>query len=319
MVVLLSHLGANQDTKLARQIPGIDFIIGGHSHTVIADWRWVGDTQIVQAGAYAGALGRIDFIVRTDETGSRIESVNGKNGSWNDLTRPPLGLKYPKSPLIPVDSSVPYDGEVERAYLQYRNVANEVLATPIGEAPVPIPGRAGRAGESAAANLVADAVRAFSGSDIAVIDTESIAAGGIPAGTITAGTAFNLINGYTRQQIVVVRMTADQLVQALNSRCARKKQVAAAVSGASVTYRIKGGAPVITTITIDGGAAEPERHYTVAAQAYIMMEMMQAVSGIQVESEPEGTVREALISHIKSLGTVNSPPTGRLVRSDAVN
>ena len=69
VVVALTHLGINEDRVLAKEVPGIDFIVGAHSHSLIVDWLWEGDTLITQAGCYAQALGRIDFIVRTDEKG----------------------------------------------------------------------------------------------------------------------------------------------------------------------------------------------------------------------------------------------------------
>ena len=72
VLVVLSHLGADLDEELAHKVPGIDFIVGGHSHTCITDWRWVGDTLITQTGAYARLLGRIDFIVRLAQAGARI-------------------------------------------------------------------------------------------------------------------------------------------------------------------------------------------------------------------------------------------------------
>ncbi len=41
-IVLLSHQGYEQDLKLARRLSGIDVIIGGHSHTLLGDFRGVG-------------------------------------------------------------------------------------------------------------------------------------------------------------------------------------------------------------------------------------------------------------------------------------
>ncbi|WP_207540411.1 bifunctional metallophosphatase/5'-nucleotidase [Sabulicella rubraurantiaca] len=64
-VVVLSHLGLGADRRLARDVPGIDVIIGGHSHTLVAPPETVeaGERRvlIVQAKAFGQYLGRLDL------------------------------------------------------------------------------------------------------------------------------------------------------------------------------------------------------------------------------------------------------------------
>jgi 5'-nucleotidase len=70
LVVVLSHLGydlhgyAADDLHLAREVPGIDVIIGGHSHTFLDAPVKVGDTEIFQVGFAGVNLGRMDYAVR---------------------------------------------------------------------------------------------------------------------------------------------------------------------------------------------------------------------------------------------------------------
>ncbi len=309
IVVVLSHMGVTRDEELAKSVPGIDFIVGGHSHTLTKDWRWVGNTLIVQAGNYGQALGRIDFIAKYDGGKTEIVSVNGKNGPWNALPNPPLGRKYPDTPVIMVDAGVPEDPAVKDAYLPYRKSAEARLSEVIGEVPSAVPGR--RDDESPAADLVADAVREFAKSDIGIIDLNSVSTLGLPAGPVTVRSAFDLIGGYTRQQIVVVQFAGNDLIRALTQELIRSGKVRLALSG--VSAEIKGAD---TAFSIGGEPVDPEGTYTVAAQAYIMMELMAIVPQAVVVSEPDATTREAIVSYIKAHKTIEPPPLGRIKRTD---
>ncbi|MBF9253366.1 metallophosphoesterase [Pontibacter sp. 172403-2] len=71
LVICLSHLGYSyktdkiDDLKLAKQVPGIDLIIGGHTHTFLDEPTVVqnagGETLVNQVGWSGIFLGRIDF------------------------------------------------------------------------------------------------------------------------------------------------------------------------------------------------------------------------------------------------------------------
>ncbi len=65
-IVLLSHLGVDDDKKLASDVSGIDVIIGGHSHTRLEQALHVGGTWITQTGARFDRLGRVDLAVGAD-------------------------------------------------------------------------------------------------------------------------------------------------------------------------------------------------------------------------------------------------------------
>ena len=62
-IVLLSHLGARDDQALAAAVPGVDLILGGHSHTEMVPPVTVGTTLIAQAGEHGRFLGRLDLDV----------------------------------------------------------------------------------------------------------------------------------------------------------------------------------------------------------------------------------------------------------------
>lgn len=78
-VVVLSHLGLAADRRLARDVAGVDAVVGGHSHTLLADGLDGAagphpvvaagrdrDARVVQAGAHGRWLGRLDLDLAPD-------------------------------------------------------------------------------------------------------------------------------------------------------------------------------------------------------------------------------------------------------------
>lgn len=87
-IILISHLGYDQDLELAAQVDGIGVIVGGHSHVLQGDFSDLGlgvqdaygqevnGTYVVQAGYYALALGHCD--IEFNQTG-RVVRFQGQN------------------------------------------------------------------------------------------------------------------------------------------------------------------------------------------------------------------------------------------------
>lgn len=73
--VLLSHAGLKQDRIFAKEIDGIDLIIGGHSHTMMTEPEKINRTYIHQSGSHGQYIGK---VVVTAE-GQSIISVQAEN------------------------------------------------------------------------------------------------------------------------------------------------------------------------------------------------------------------------------------------------
>ncbi len=61
VVICLSHLGTAWDVQGLTQIPGIDVIVGGHTHDAMVRPKLVGSTIIVQAGDFGKYLGELEI------------------------------------------------------------------------------------------------------------------------------------------------------------------------------------------------------------------------------------------------------------------
>jgi len=85
-IIVLSHLGLDQDKRLAEQVSGISLIVGGHTHTLQGDFRALGlsnlpygefinGTPIVHAGKYAEVVGLAE--IEFDAEGRAINLSGG--------------------------------------------------------------------------------------------------------------------------------------------------------------------------------------------------------------------------------------------------
>ncbi len=64
VVVLLSHNGFDVDRQFARDIPGIDIILTGHTHDALPEPVQVGNTFLIASGSHGKFVTRLDLDVR---------------------------------------------------------------------------------------------------------------------------------------------------------------------------------------------------------------------------------------------------------------
>jgi 2',3'-cyclic-nucleotide 2'-phosphodiesterase (5'-nucleotidase family) len=95
MVICLSHSGTwadksiSEDEILAKEVPGIDVIISGHTHSFLDPYIQIGNTYIVSGGAYGRFLGCL--IVARNPNGT-FEALDYK--------------------LLPITSQLPEDSQI---------------------------------------------------------------------------------------------------------------------------------------------------------------------------------------------------------------
>lgn len=100
-IVAITHLGLERDQRLAKEVNGIDLIVGGHSHSLLGNFSnlgWYqnepygqlfsnpdgrGKTCVVQAGQYAQAMGRVSVTFTPD---GRVSQCDGGNTLLSDHT-----------------------------------------------------------------------------------------------------------------------------------------------------------------------------------------------------------------------------------------
>ncbi len=152
MVFLVSHMGVDYDQMAAATISGIDVIIGGHTHTLIPTPIQIGNTLVVQAGEFGRYIGKLKII--TDNGVVQSHSYE----------------------LLSVDATVPAEPTLAG---MISNLAAGVEADPrFGPVYTDVVARAstelkkqlteGLCRDNAMGNMLSDAFRNLTGTDIAI-------------------------------------------------------------------------------------------------------------------------------------------------------
>ncbi|MFD2045144.1 bifunctional metallophosphatase/5'-nucleotidase [Ornithinibacillus salinisoli] len=88
VIVLLSHLGINEDQEIARRFNDIDVIIGGHTHHLLRTGEWINNTLITAAGKHCSFVGEV--ILTWDHFDKKI--IN-KEAYATDISHVPKDLQ----------------------------------------------------------------------------------------------------------------------------------------------------------------------------------------------------------------------------------
>lgn len=144
-LIVISHVGLPFDRRLAEQVSGIDCIIGGHTHHLMEQAERVGTTLIGAAGKYGTHLGVVEAAF--DVVSNRLLSLGGyalpSEGEAADIRITDLIERNLRFSLSAMDRQV------------------TVLAEPIPH---------NVREESELGNLLADALRKWTESDIGIVN-----------------------------------------------------------------------------------------------------------------------------------------------------
>jgi 2',3'-cyclic-nucleotide 2'-phosphodiesterase (5'-nucleotidase family) len=201
-IIALTHLGWDEDLRLAGEVGDIDIIVGGHTHTVPAQYPTVinddgSPTLVVQAGEYTEYLGVLD--VKFDGAGVLRD--------WSG------------SRLIEIDEAFEPDAAAAARLAEYRAPVEEMMSTVVGSAQVDLDGERAdvRSRETNLGDLVADSMlwkAGYDGADVALINGGGIRAS-IPAGDITLEDVLAVLP--FDDYLVAFDLTGAQLTEALEN------------------------------------------------------------------------------------------------------
>ncbi|GHV19139.1 metallophosphatase [Planctomycetales bacterium] len=300
VVVALAHLGSEpycepSSLTLAREVPGIDLIIDGHSHSALAGGVKINDTLVVSTGAYGVYLGKV--------AGRRTAA----GWEWSAKLLPAAA-----STTVAPDPQLTAASAAAQA--QLATVMNEVVAP----MPVDLDGSrdATRRGSSALGRVVGAAALAASGAEIALLNGGGLRAS-LKKGDLTRGELTTAMPYQNR--ITVVEITGATLTAALNyglglpGSGAFPQFYGMTVTAKKVERRLPDGTPVVgaltvETVVVNGKPLDPQATYRVAindfmaagGDGYAMFENCAGLDGGQLDAALLDYLRRASAPEIEN-------------------
>ena len=243
VIVALTHLGHDEDKQLAEQVPALDVVVGGHSHTEVQEAALAGNAVVVQAKSYGEYLGRLDLMIEDGRV---------------------CGYEYG---LIPMDASAPVDQEVASIIDSYVGRLNSEIKRVVGEAGVFLNGVRDdvRSGETNLGNAITDAMRVVSGAPIAMHNSGGIRES-IDVGPITLEEVMQVLP--FGNEVATVELTGAQLREILQRSVSEPRPFGGflQVSGLKITAEHA----QITEVLVGSEPLDDSKSYLVATNAFLM-------------------------------------------------
>jgi 5'-nucleotidase / UDP-sugar diphosphatase len=276
-IVVLANVTRAEEERIARTFPEVRLIIGAHEEAELP--VRVGQTTIVGAGKFGKYAGKLDLTF-----------IDGK-------------LKAIESRLVPLENVEP-EPSVVHLLEPYQAKLDEFLQTVLGHASGDLSRSTAR--ESHLGNLVADAVRARTGTDITLINPADPQMG-IPKGPITSRTLLEVLP--SENTIVTMRLSGAQIKRILGKGMM-------SVSGVRVKLDTSKpeGRKLVSVRLENGTPLRDKDFYRVTTNDYLLMGgdgFTEFADGIDVE-DTGILLRDAVAEHIARIGTVSPRLDGRI-------
>lgn len=182
LIIALTHIGLSEDKQLAESVPGIDVIVGGHSHTKVNGLIKSGNTIIVQ-DFYAGVfLGKLDLTI-VDKKIVDQEAV-----------------------LIPINNTISEDSIVAAFLKPYEDKVSEKMNAVVGKTEIDLNG-------ASLAHWLCDVFREKLNVDIALQNSGGVRAA-ISKGDITYNDIYSVLP--FEDNMIVLEAKGDLVQQILD-------------------------------------------------------------------------------------------------------
>ncbi len=290
LLVLLSHAGIETDRWLAAQLPQIDLIVGGHSHSATTKPEQHGSTWVVQAGSYARSVGRLDITVQ----GDAIVDIAGR-----------LVNLQPQPDWAPAQPAV-----LERLE-RVTAAVDAVYGRVVGSAVTPIARETYQQGTLGQwiTSLMLEATAA----DVAFYNTGGLRAD-LPEGELTFADLYQVLPFGNAP--VTFEMTGAELMRIVERNAfseATRETSSLQCAGLDWSWRPVDGDQEIVSATVAGAPVELQASYTVATNSYVASHIGEILDLPEREIQPHDDTIISLLERALAAGPLQ-PPAARGTR-----
>ncbi|GAB4176602.1 MAG: 5'-nucleotidase C-terminal domain-containing protein [Coleofasciculaceae cyanobacterium] len=327
-IIALTHIGFTHDLELARQVAGIDVIVGGHSHTPVGNIK-----EAISATGVRGAIAPYPVVEKSPDRSPVLIVTDWRWGKYlGDLhvgfNQTGQLVSWKGSPHR-IDSSIAPDATFQTKLNQYAIPVKALQQKIIGKSTVMIDGERAniRTTETNLGNLIADAILEKTRpnkTQLAIINSGGIR-GSIPVGDITAGRVLEVLPFFNT--IACLDLTGNQVKQALENGVSRVgveegKGQFSHVSGLRFVWNPD--APVGSRI-VDIQVRDTDSSYKpIASNATYRVAinnfMMKGGDGYSILTQGKNKIdtgidqADALIDYITAKSPINPQIEGRIIR-----
>lgn len=233
VMIVLSHLGYEEDVELAEANPYLDEIIGGHTHTLVEFPTEHNGVLVTQAGSHAKYATLSKIVVK----GGKVIRKSAES--------------------LDVRAFAHQNEEVVAMLHEFND--SPVLNEAIGTALTKFENR------EELGSFITDAIREVSGADFAFQNTGGIRINHLKAGPITVKDVYT-IDPFAND-IVVFQMTGKQVKDFIVDSYRKNGGYPSFVSG--MTYKMQTDGRLGVYVTLDNGAFSTKSTYKVAMNSYM--------------------------------------------------
>jgi len=303
LIIALTHMRTDKDLALAKAVPQIHVIVGGHTEGFEGIMTAAGDKPVesmanpstiyVKTQRLGATLGRLDLEI----VGGRIRRAVARN--------------LPITPQTPVDPQAAglvkdYEGRLKTRFSESVGRASQFLD---GERETI------RTKETNLGNLVADVMRQFGKTDVAIMNAGGIR-GSLSEGPITLGDTFRVLA--FDNTLVTLQVTGGQLREALENGVSQVEQGAGRfpqVSGLSFVYeRVRPIGQRVVEVRVGSQPLDPARLYSVATNDFVAGggDGYATFRTARQVKDTQSVLRDIFVDFIRRVGMVSAKVEGRI-------
>jgi 2',3'-cyclic-nucleotide 2'-phosphodiesterase (5'-nucleotidase family) len=291
VVVLLNHLGFDEDKQVASAASGIDVIIGGHSHTAVSEAVSVENTLVAQAGSNGIYLGVANVTLEKRDGHTTVLEKKG----------------FLKTIIAKADT--PYDSAIALMAKNYSDKIKDRFQEVVGETTADLM-RYGEDGESNIGNAITDAMREATGANVAFHNPGGIRAD-IPKGKITMEQVYTVLP--FDNVIVTMDLSGSDLLSLFETGSGVGRGVLQ-VSGARIVYdpSLPLGKRVVEAL-VNGKPVDMAKVYRVVTNDFLSAggDKFQAFQNGKNVTQGE-ELREVFLKYVKAKSPLKTRVEGRI-------